>query len=111
MKGIFEGLLNKGVLVYMDDMVYAKTKQEHDALLVQVLGILNDRDFHVKLSKCKFEQSELKFLGHIVGADGIKVDPAKTKVVEDWPQPTCPRDVRAFLGLANYFRRFLHHSP
>ena len=44
---------------------------------------------------------------HIVGADGIKVDPAKTKVVEDWPQPTCPRDVRAFLGLANYFRRFL----
>ena len=60
-----------------------------------------------KLSKCEFERLELKFLGHIVGADGIKVDPAKTKVVEDWPQPTCPRDVRAFLGQANYFRRFL----
>ncbi len=108
MNGVFQPLINKGVLVYMDDiLIYAKTKEEHDALLSQVLQILQDKDMFAKLSKCEFEQKELKFLGHIVGEEGIKVDPVKTTVVENWPVPRTVKDVRAFLGLANYFRRFL----
>jgi hypothetical protein len=108
MNRIFTPLLRKGVLVYLDDiLVYAKTKEEHDSLLRQVLQILQGSQYYVKLSKCEFEKQELKYLGHIVGAEGIKVDPAKTKAVDQWPQPNNQRDVRAFLGLANYFRKFV----
>jgi len=92
----------------MDDiLIYATSAEEHARLLDQVLQILRDNDFYVKLSKCEFEQPELKYLGHLVGAHGIKVDPAKIKVVQDWPQPTSQKDIRSFLGLANYFRKFI----
>jgi transposase InsO family protein len=108
MNKVLSPLLRKGVLVYMDDiMVYAKTREEHARLLDQALTLLREHDFYVKLSKCEFEKPELKFLGHIVGKEGIKVDPAKTQVVRDWPTPTSVKDVRSFLGLANYFRKFV----
>ena len=110
MNRVFQPLLGKGVLVYddLDDiLVYAKSKEEHAVLLRKVLEILKTNDFYVKLSKCEFERPELKYLGHIVGADGIKVDPAKTRTVQEWPKPATPKDVRAFLGLAGYFRKFV----
>ncbi len=108
MNKILAPLLRKGVLVYMDDiLIYAKTREEHAQILGHVLDLLHQSNLYVKLSKCDFEKSELKFLGHIVGREGIKVDPAKTQVVADWPTPTCIKDVRSFLGLANYFRKFV----
>lgn len=108
MNRIFAPLMQKGVLVYLDDiLIYAKSKEEHDKLLRQVLDILRKHDFYVKLSKCEFERPELKYLGHVVSADGIKVDPDKTKAVDQWPTPRNPKDIRAFLGLANYFRKFV----
>jgi hypothetical protein len=75
MNGIFRPLLGKCVVVYIDDiLVFSKTHEEHAKHLRQVLQILQNQDFRVKLSKCEFAKSEVKFLGHVVGADGIKVD-------------------------------------
>jgi hypothetical protein len=68
---------------------------------------LRDAQLYAKLSKCSFALSEVTFLGHVVGAEGIKVDPKKVAAVTNWPPPRDIRGVRAFLGLANYFRRFL----
>lgn len=101
-------LLRKGALVYMDDiLIYAKTREEHARILDEALTLLDEKNFYVKLSKCDFEQHELKFLGHIIGQEGIKVDPAKTQVVKDWPTPSSVKDIRSFLGLSNYFRKFV----
>jgi hypothetical protein len=108
MNKVFQPLLGKGVLVYMDDiLIYSKTKAEHAVLLDQVLKILRENEFYVRLGKCDFEQKELKYLGHIVGAEGVKVNPAKVTVINDWPTPASSKDVRSFLGLANYFRKFI----
>ena len=108
MNDIFRPLIHKCVLVYLDDiLVYSKTMEEHAEHLRQVLQILRDQDFYAKLSKCSFAQSELEFLGHILGKDGLRVDPRKTAAVESWPTPTDISQVRSFLGLANYFRKFI----
>jgi hypothetical protein len=108
MNKIFKPLLNKGVLVYMDDiLIFAKSKAEHVELLRQVLQILKENNFFARLDKCEFEQHELKYLGHIVSADGIKVNPVKTKSISEWPTPKSVKDIRSFLGLANYFRKFV----
>ena len=108
MNKLFQPLLGKGVLCYMDDLlIYAKTPDEHERLLKQVLQILESNDLYVRLQKCDFERPELKYLGHIVTAKGIKVDPAKVQVIKDWPRPTSQKDVRSFLGLSNYFRKFV----
>lgn len=108
MNKVFAPLLGKGVLVYMDDiLIHAANSDEHCALLEQVMVILTEHDFYCRLPKCEFEQKELQYLGHIVGAEGVKVNPAKTRVVEQWPTPRSVREVRSFLGLANYFRRFV----
>ena len=71
------------------------------------MQILQNQDFRVKLSKCEFAKSEVKFLGHVVGADGIKVDTSKTAVVSNWPVPNSLFPLRSFLGLATYFRKFI----
>jgi hypothetical protein len=108
MNKTFAPLLYKGVLVYLDDiLIYAKTREEHDRLLEEVLQILEKNQFYARLSKCEFEKDSLKYLGHIISKDGISVDPIKTQVVQNWPQPSSVKQVRSFLGLANYFRKFL----
>ena len=94
--------------VYLDDlMIFSKNPADHAKHLATVLQVLKDNELFVKLKKCDFEKKELKFLGHLVGVSGIKVDPAKTEVVQNWPVPTSVTNVRSFLGLANYFRKFL----
>ena len=108
MNKIFRPYLGKFVLIYVDDiMVMSRSLEEHEDHLAKVLQVLKDNELYVKLSKCDFQKQELKFLGHIVSGDGVKVDPAKTSVVRDWPTPTSVTHVRAFLGLCNYFRKFL----
>ena len=97
------------LLTLLSAAASAETPEEHVEHLRLVLGLLRKHRLYAKLSKCEFNQPELKFLGHVVGRAGIKVDPAKVEVVMRWPQPRSLKELQGFLGLANYFRKFMEH--
>ena len=108
MNRVFGTLLNKCVCVYLDDiLIFSKTPAEHLQHIEQVLKILSQQQLKAKRVKCAFFKPELKFLGHIVSASGMRPDPAKVSTVMDWPTPVSVYEVRSFLGLANYFRNYI----
>ena len=83
------------------------SEEEHKIHLQKVLQTLRENEFYLKPTKCEFFKPELKYLGHIVSAAGIKPDPKKMEIVETWPTPKDAHQLRTFLGLANYFRKFI----
>ena len=98
----------KFVMIYLDDiLIMSSSPEEHAHHLTLVLQRMHDNKIYAKLYKCDFNSPEVKFLGHIVGRDGIKVDPAKIAVVRDWPLLQSTTEIRQFWGLANYFRKFI----
>ena len=100
--------LRESALVYLDDiLIYSKTWEEHLIHVRQVLQKLREYKFYAKLKKCNFGETSLAYLGHIVSGEGIKVDPKKIEVVKDWARPTTVKQIRSFLGFANYFRKFV----
>ena len=108
MNKIFAPYLRKFVDIYLDDiLVYGRDPQEHARNLETVLKILRDEEFYAKLSKCAFNRSEVKFLGHIIGRRGISVNPTKVAVVQNWKTPNNTKQVQQFLGLTNYLRKFI----
>jgi hypothetical protein len=72
-----------------------------------VLKLLQHHHFHVKLSKCSFAKQELCYLGHIISSQGVSTSPTKIEVIRNWPQPTTVKDLRSFLGMAGYYRKFV----
>jgi len=97
---------------YLNDiLIHSDTMEEHTRHVHRVLERLTDADLHLKPEKCEFHKTEVKYLGLIIGADGIKMDPSKVEKVKAWPPPENLRDVRAFLGLANFYRRFIKGYP
>ena len=110
MNKILAPVLGQFALVYLDDIIiYSKTPVEHAQHLQIVLQLLKEHQLYAKLSKCHFGLEEIKYLGHLVSKEGIKPDPKKIQVLLDWPEPKNPEDVRSFLGLATYFRKFVEH--
>ncbi|KAK1606018.1 hypothetical protein QYE76_029691 [Lolium multiflorum] len=108
MNKIFMNFLDKFVVVFIDDiLIYSKTEEEHEQHLEMVLDTLREHQLYAKFSKCEFWLKEVGFLGHILSAGGIAVDPSKIKTVAEWKAPTTQTEVRAFLGLAGYYRRFV----
>ncbi|XP_047148657.1 uncharacterized protein LOC124820912, partial [Vigna umbellata] len=108
MNRIFRPYLDKFVVVFIDDiLIYSKRCEEHEEHLRLVLGVLREKELYAKLSKCEFWMKEVQFLGHVVSAGGISVDPAKVRAVLEWESPRSVTEVRSFVGLAGYYRRFI----
>ena len=105
---LFRKLLYKGVLVYLDDiLVYSETFEEHLSLLQQVMDILSKANMKLKLAKCRFALRKLKWLGHIVSAQGLSPDPKKLDAIKHFPTPKNLREVRGFVGMCSFYRRFI----
>lgn len=102
-------LLDVTVIAYMDDiLIYTKGGlQQHIKDVQEVFKRLSTVDFKTAPEKCSFHQKEVKFLGFIIGTEGIRVDPEKIQSILEWPTPANVKDVQSFLGLANYLRKFI----
>jgi len=108
MNKVFMEELDKFVVVFIDDiLIYSRTAEEHAGHLRIVLEKLRQNQPYAKFSKCEFWLEKVAFLGHVLTAEGVAVDPAKIEAVIEWPQPKNITDIRSFLGLAGYYRRFI----
>ena len=108
MNDIFRPLLDVCVVVYLDDiLIYSKTMEEHIGHVIQALQILRDQKLYGKLSKCSSGEGSVDYLGFMVDKDGIHTDKKKASAVSSWPPPTDRHGLLQFLGLANYYRKFV----
>jgi hypothetical protein len=108
MNSVFMQELDKFVVVFIDDiLIYSKNLEDHVKHLHVILQRLRDHHLYAKFSKCEFWLDTVKFLGHTISGDGISIDPSKVQEVMDWKPPTSVHQIRSFLGLAGYYRRFI----
>ncbi|KAL0540386.1 hypothetical protein IC582_024623 [Cucumis melo] len=108
MNRVFKDFLDSFVIVFIDDiLIYSKTEAEHEEHLHQVLETLRANKLYAKFSKCEFWLRKVTFLGHVVSSEGVSVDPTKIEAVTNWPRPSTVSEIRSFLGLAGYYRRFV----
>lgn len=99
MNDILRPFLDDFVVVYLDNiLIYSRTAEEHTTHLKKVLSVLRENQLYAKLSKCEFAKTEVNFLGHMVGARGIHMEPGKMDAISKWPRPRNPTEVRSFLG-------------
>ena len=108
MNHVFRPYLDKFVIVFIDDiLVYSSSKEEHAEHLRIILQTLREHQLHTKFIKCQFWLDRVAFLGHVVSAEGISIDPQKIEAIVDWRPPTNIIEVRSFLGLVGYYRKFV----
>jgi hypothetical protein len=108
MNKVFMEYLDKFVVVFIDDiLIFSKMEEEHKKHLRLVLDKLRSNKMYTKFSKCEFWLTQVAFLGHVISAGGVSVDPGKVKDVLNWMPPTTASEIQSFLGLAGYYRRFI----
>ncbi|XP_057443897.1 uncharacterized mitochondrial protein AtMg00860-like [Lotus japonicus] len=108
MNRVLRPFLDKFVVVFIDDiLIYSKSKEEHEEHLRQVLEVLREKELYANGSKCEFWMEEVKFLGNVISSKGVAVDPSKIESILSWEQPKTASDIRSFVGLAGYYRRFV----
>jgi hypothetical protein len=110
MNEVFAPFLRKFVIVFLDDiLIYSPSWEDHLQHLKMVLDKLRETQFYAKLSKCSFGQTSIQYLGHIISDQGVATDPEKTAAMEQWPLPTTITELRGFLGLTGYYRKFVQN--
>jgi len=109
MNEILRDLINEGkVAVFVDDvLVGTETEEEHNEIVEEILRRLEENNLYVKPEKCVWKVRKIGFLGVIKGPNGIEIEKVKVNGVLSWPEPKNIKDIRKFLGLANYYRRFI----
>ena len=97
-------------MVFLDDiLIYSPSLDTHITHLIEVLDKLREHQLYLKVTKCSFAQLQLDYLGHIISGEGVTTDPAKTAAMVNWPVPQSVTELRGFLGLTGYYRRFVKH--
>ena len=105
---IFQPYLDQFVIVFIDDiLIYSSKKEDHEEHLRVVLQIMRENQLYAKSSKCQFWLDSVAFLGHVISAEGVYVDPQKIEAIVNWKPPTNVTKIRSFLGLAAYYRKFV----
>ena len=108
MNSVFSRYLDKFVLVFLDDiLIYSKNEEEHEEHLRLTLQLLREHQLYANLSKCGFYRDRIYYLGHIILEEGISMDPENIEAITNWPTPRNVTDVRFFMGLAGYYKRFI----
>ena len=109
MNELLRDLINIGkVVAFINNIIVGmETEDGHDKIVAKVIRRLEENNLYVKLEKCKWKVQEVGFLGAVIGPEGIKMEEEKVKDVLDWPTPKCVKDVQKFLGLVNYYCRFI----
>jgi len=113
----FQAMINKllrdlintqKVAAFIDDIIVRiEEEEEHDELVVEVMKRLKENDLYIKPEKYKWKARKIGFLGVVIGQESIKMEEEKVKGMLDWPTPKCVKDIQKFLGLANYYHRFI----
>ena len=110
MNRVFQPYLDKFVVVFVDDnLIYSQSEVEHEDHLRIVLHLLRDHQVYAKFSKCEFWLAEVGFLGSVVSASGVSVDPGKVEAMISWEKPNSVFEIRSFLGLSGYYRKFIEN--
>lgn len=105
---VLREFLDDFVVVYLDDiLIYSENPDDHDDHVRKVLSKLREAKLSLKLEKCNFDQSSVNFLGYVVSTEGLSMDPAKVSAIKEWSTPRSAHDIQVFLGLANFYRRFV----
>nr|GFA80495.1 putative reverse transcriptase domain-containing protein [Tanacetum cinerariifolium] len=108
MNRVCKPYVDKFVIVFINDiLIYSKDGKEHEEHLKAILELLKKEEFYAKFSKCEFWFPKVQFLGHVIDKQSTYVDPMKIESVKDWASPKSPTEIRQFLGLAGYYRRFI----
>jgi hypothetical protein len=108
MNHVFRPFLHHFVLFFFDDiLIYSKTWTDHLTHVDQVLHLLSQHQLFLKQSKCAFGASEVEYLGHLVGKDGVRVEPKNIEAMQDWTHPKTLKILPGFLGLTGYYRKFV----
>ncbi len=110
MHQVLHDYIDKCVIVFLDDiLIYSETQEQHLQHVRDIFNTLRQAQLYVKLSKYEFGLTETEFLGHIVGNGGIRMSPSKVDTIHKWPIPQSVTDVRSFLGMCNYYRKFVRN--
>lgn len=110
MNSVFGRYVRKFIIIFLDDiLVFSADLQEHEQHLRLTLDLLREHQLFAKATKCSFAQTSIEYLGHVISKDGVATDTSKTSAMQAWPVPSTPTELRGFLGLTGYYRKFVPH--